>query len=83
MKEITLEQTEEFYKFLQGVLPDSINMNPRPKLSQRRAFDVIWYLQEHLRLIPSNFERCCSCGDLYDTDDGGGTYRNRCYCESC
>lgn len=83
MTKISLKQTEEFYEFLQGNLPEGIYMKPRPKLSQRRAFDVIWYLQEHLRLIPSNYERCCSCGDLYDSDNSGGHKKDRCYCDNC
>ena len=80
---ITLEQTEELYKFLQGEVPEGIHIKHPTKLSERKAFTIIWFLQEHLRLIPDDYERCCSCGSLYDTGCGGGIKRNRCYCEGC
>ncbi len=83
MNEITLEQVDEFYRFLQGELPKEIEMKTRPKLSERKAFHVIWYLQEHLRIFPDKFERCCRCGVLYDIREQGFIERDRPYCGSC
>lgn len=80
---ITLEQIEELYKFLQGEVPEGINMKPCPKLSERRAFDVIWFLQEWMGILPDNYERCVSCGSLYDIHDSGGYRKDRCYCDFC
>jgi len=83
MDKITLEQVIEFYEFLQGTVPKSIHMKKPPKLSQKQAFNVIWYLQEHLRILPDRYERCVRCGNLYDADEEGGVRRNRCYCGYC
>lgn len=82
--EVTLEQVEKFYKFLQGELPDGVHVKPRPRLSSRRAFDVIWYLQEVMGLIPEHFERCITCGCLYDSNNEGHyDERNGHHCDSC
>ena len=82
-KEITLERVVEFYEFLQGKLPDGMGMPAKPKLTQRKAFKIIWYLQEHANLIPDNFERCCRCGDIYDINLEGNYKGDQCYCDSC
>lgn len=82
-EEITIEQTDEFYQFLQGTCPDGIHVKYPPRLTERKAFAVIWYLQERLRIIPDHYERCCSCGDLYNTSEEGGSFRNRNYCDPC
>jgi len=80
---ISLEQVEELYRFLQGEVPDGIYYCKAPRLSERKAFTVIWFLQERLRIIPDQYERCCSCGTLYDTRCSGGVRRERYYCDSC
>lgn len=41
------------------------------KLSPEKAFEVIYYLQEKMDIIPSNFELCQSCGCIYDSDYEG------------
>jgi len=81
-EEITLEQVEEFYRFLQGKLPAEMIMACRPKLSERKAFKIIWYLQEHLRIIPDKFERC-SCGVLFDMGREGHLKQGKMYCDRC
>jgi len=44
--------------------------NP-PQLSEEVAFNVIWFLQEHMGVLPCNYERCSVCGSLYDTMEEG------------
>lgn len=80
---VTLEHIETLYKFLQGELPEGVHIKPSPKLSQRRAFNVIYFLQEYLGIIPDNFDRCCKCGDIYNSQESGTYYRYRNYCDHC
>jgi hypothetical protein len=56
-----------------------------PKLSQEIAWEVIWVLQEHLRIIPDHIERCDSCGDLFDTWCEGkySELEGKMYCGGC
>lgn len=82
-KKITLEQVDELYKLLQGEVPENVTMKRPPRLSQRQAFKIIWYLQEQMRIIPDKYERCVKCGDLYNADAEGGVRRDRCYCDHC
>lgn len=83
MDKITIEQIDELYEFLQGKCPEGIHVKHPPRLTQNKAFKIIWFLQEHLGVLPDNFERCCSCGDLYDVCREGGYYRDRPYCDPC
>ena len=71
--EITLEQVKEFFDFLRGELPDGMNTIKKdiPKLRDDQAFSIIWYIQEHLGLLPDRFELCHECKQIYDTDYGG------------
>lgn len=55
-----------------------------PKLTDEQAFLVIYALQEVYGFIPDTYEKCSSCGNLYDSDeegtvgaDGGN------YCDLC
>lgn len=74
MKALSLESVQEFMQMLTGGdLPDGMTMNYQPKLSVQSAFSVVWYLQEHLRIIPDNFELCAVCGELYDAHCDGHT----------
>ena len=83
MEKIKIEQVDELYNFLQGICPEVIHVKHPPRLSQQKAFTVIWFLQEHLRILPDNFERCCDCGNLYDADREGGCHKDKLYCEPC
>lgn len=69
--EISLEDADHFYRFLQGegARPDDRHV---PRLSSRVAFSVIYILQEFLRVMPDTFERCKTCGDLFDRMEGVG-----------
>jgi hypothetical protein len=81
-----LEWINEFYEFLQGVTPDGISVRAKVKLTQRKAFSIIWYLQEHFPLLPDHIERCDTCGQLYDSWSQGrhSDLTDKFYCnESC
>lgn len=82
-----LEWIDEFYEFLQGEVPDEITLSShnKPKLTQKKAFAIIWYLQEHFPLLPDQIEMCGNCGNLFDSDSGGIYWesRGKSYCDSC
>lgn len=68
------EYMQEFYKFLQGEAPDCIHIptDKMPKLTPNQAFNVIWYLQEHMGILPDCMEQCNECGGIYNQDFDGG-----------
>jgi hypothetical protein len=84
-----LEWCEELYQWLQGEpIEGQIPNGFKPKLTPNSAFRVIWFLQEHLRVIPDNIERCQNCNDLYDTYSEGthieNSYKNmNFFCGCC
>ena len=86
MKEIKLEQVEEFYYYLTGVkIPEGM-MRKSPKLSEKMAFNIIWYLQEHLYLLPNTIERCYrrGCGQLFDrASSENNRIRLKFRCDAC
>lgn len=61
---------EEFYEFLQGTNPESISAK-KLSLSNKDAFRIIWYLQEHLSVFPDQIEKCSECDGLYDSHSEG------------
>jgi len=65
---------EEFFNFLQGKQPDEISIEDSklPKLTPDQAFNVIWYLQEHMGVLPDCMEQCHDCGDIFNQDFSGG-----------
>ena len=79
------EWIEEFYEFLQGNPPASIQCESQPKLTQEQAFNVIWYLQEHFPIIPDHYERCGVCGDIYNEHEEGAwsDVTGQGYCFDC
>jgi hypothetical protein len=70
---ITLEEVDNLYSFLQGKLPPNLYMKAHPHLTSRMAFRIIYYLQEQMGLLPDNYERCITCGELYDADEEGSS----------
>lgn len=70
---VTIEQVREFYDMLTGAaIPDNIRLGrSAPRLSQRKAFSVIWFLQEQTGIIPDIYERCDKCGSIYDSEQEG------------
>ena len=80
-----LNWMEEFRNFLTGVIPDGIRMKHPPNLSDQQAGSVIWYLQEHMRVLPDNIEQCSFCHDLYNAW-ATGYYSEKLgkhYCSAC
>lgn len=55
------------------------------KLSKASAFNVIWFLQEVIPVIPDTIEQCCYCKELYDSNSSGVYIERtgRHYCETC
>lgn len=82
-----LEWVNEFYEFLQGNVPEKITLarGHKPKLSKKKAFAIIWYLQEHFSILPDQIEQCDVCGDLYDSWSSGhySEKQGKHYCGSC
>lgn len=83
-----LEKIDEFYRFLTGdEIPEGLSF-PRgyaPKMSEKKAMSIIWYLQEHLSILPDHIERCDVCGSLYDSHSSGLFWetKGKHYCGGC
>jgi len=78
---ITQEQVEQFYEFLQGEVPEKLDMKRPPHLSGPMAFRIIYYLQEVMHVIPDRYERCITCGYIYDTQSEGSS--KTLHCDDC
>ena len=78
---------EEFYAFLRGEIPEQIHLprGHKPKMSQKQAHSVIWYLQEHFPIIPDTIEQCDFCFNFFDSNSEGGYWqtKGKCFCDSC
>jgi len=72
------------YKYLQGTLPKGVECFA-PKLSEEDAFSVIWFLQECIGCLPSKYERCDDCGDIYNSEAEGhhSELNGKSYCGGC
>lgn len=67
-KKTTLYDVERLMRMLTGgELPRGMRLREQPQLSRRAAFSVVWYLQEHMRILPE-YEMCDTCGILYDAE---------------
>lgn len=56
------------------------------KLSCRKAFRIIYFLQEHLPVFPDHIEKCDTCGSIYDSWSQGhhSDMNGKFYCsENC
>ncbi|MBR1742835.1 MAG: hypothetical protein IJ733_13395 [Lachnospiraceae bacterium] len=86
---MSIEDAQELYEFLQGKQPETLKkrflFKAVPDLAQDQAFAVIYYLQEHLGLIPDIYEKCGCCGRLYDSgEEGMYSLEKEIYlCEDC
>lgn len=82
-----LELVNEFYQFLQGNLPEGIELGKggKIKLNEKKSFNIIWYLQEHFSILPDNIEQCSICFDLYDCERTGhySETESKHYCGAC
>lgn len=55
-------------------------------IGKKRAFSIIYFLQERFPVIPDHIEQCSICGELYDTYSQGhhSELTGKFYCsESC
>lgn len=69
---LSLEETIGLFEFLLGEsCPMDITPQDQPCLTPTEAFSVIYYLQEHLHIIPDTYEMCRECESLYDSDSEG------------
>jgi hypothetical protein len=84
-----LERSQELFELLQGRLPEGykIEQGHVPNLTPNQAWTVIWYLGDQYWQVPDHVDRCCICGELYDSDEEGrcldygeGPYF---FCENC
>jgi len=82
-----LEWIDEFYKFLKGEVPEGIHIRRcnKPELSHKKAKTIIWYLQEHMRILPDNIEKCHNCKEFFDTHSEGIYWetKGKNYCGGC
>ncbi len=82
-----IEKVKELYDFLTGGTPEGMffNKTSKPKMSHKKAFAVIYYLQEHLNIIPDYFELCWNCRDIFNTETDGIYWKSkgRYYCGGC
>lgn len=61
----------ELYDFLTGTKwPDGLT-SKMPKLSSKRAFGVIYFLQEVTCCLPDYIEQCRGCLELYNSESEG------------
>jgi len=69
-----LEMVEEFYRFLIG-----------QKMSPKKAYAIIYYLEEFLPVFPDTIEQCWNCKNLFDLASSGLYWetKDRHYCGSC
>ena len=71
-EEMTVQKAQELFDMLTGKrIPSGITIPHPPNLSPQQAFGVIWFLQEHLRIIPDTFEMCAVCSTIFDTREEG------------
>ncbi len=68
-----LPKVVEFYDYLRGVsVPDGFCLTKnRPKLSCKKAFQIIYVLQEGLHVLPDTIELCQNCYDLFNSESEG------------
>lgn len=82
-----LERVKAFFEFLQGNAPDGVYLakGHQPKMSRKKAWATVWFLQEYLSVFPSNIELCYNCGSLYDNHEEGLYWesKGRFYCDQC
>jgi hypothetical protein len=79
-EDIPIEKIEELYEFLQGNLPEQVHMKRPPHLSSAMAFRIIWFLQEITGVLPDKFERCKTCGDIFNSEAEGDAELSHCDC---
>lgn len=68
-----VELCEQLYLLLQGVVPKGYHIKPAelPKLSPKKAWTVVWWVQNQHREFPDIVERCDVCQAFYNTECSG------------
>jgi len=66
---LSFTETKKFYQYLTGSKVSDIT--PIKGLSKKKSFEVIYYLQEVLHIVPKNIEHCQICDELFDVDLAG------------
>ncbi len=78
---------KEFKEFLMGTSPNEISIarGHHPKLSHKKAMTIIWYLQEHLSILPDTYEECANCGRIFNSEREGIYWetKGKHWCGSC
>lgn len=78
---------EEVYAFCGAEIPNKYTFQEghEPKMSQKQAHSVIWYLQEHFSIIPSTIRTIQFCFNFFDSNSEGGYWqtKGKCFCGSC
>jgi SAM-dependent MidA family methyltransferase len=70
--ELETEQVQELMDFLKGDwIPDGMIFEKRPKLKAKQAFAIVYFLQEHMHILPDCFEMCVVCNSIFDTTSEG------------
>ena len=65
------DRENELYEYLRGIgLPKGVRIG-LPKLSAKKAFEVIWFLQEVIHVLPDHIEQCRVCKELFDAESEG------------
>ncbi len=80
-----LERIEKLYEFLKGTNKSTYLRGHSPKMSAKKAFAIIYYLQEHLPVFPDHIEQCWNCEGIFDTGSEGLYWesKGRHYCGGC
>lgn len=54
-------------------------------LKPKKAFSVIYFLQEHVSILPDTIEKCWYCKELFDSSEEGIYWesKGRHYCGCC
>lgn len=68
MEQITEDQMQKLFKYLTG---ESDDVETQLELTPKQAFGLIYFMQEHLEILPQNYELCESCECLINVDYGG------------
>ncbi len=71
-----LGKFNELYNYLRGIkLPERLSPTCKmPKLTAKRAFGIIYVLQEITCCLPDCIEQCRGCLDLYDSELEGYSF---------
>jgi predicted house-cleaning noncanonical NTP pyrophosphatase (MazG superfamily) len=70
---ISIDRIAHFVDFLMGEnIPENYKISPThvPELTTYQAWEVVKYLQDVLKVLPTDYEMCCICGGIMDKCHG-------------